>query len=187
MTLSVVYDACILYPAPLRDLLLRLAVEQLCEARWSDEILDEVFDSLRAARPDLDPAKLVRTRMRMCEAVPGCLVTGHLHLVDGFELPDPDDRHVLAAAVHSGAEVIVTDNLKDFPEAALRPHGIEALSADEFIGRVIEAAPEQVAAIVEQQAADLKSPPCTVEQLLETLARNGLRRSTGRLREIMTG
>ena len=75
---------------------------------------------------------------------------------------------------------------EDFPEAALRPHGIEALSADEFIGRAIDAAPEQVAAIVEQQAADLKSPPCTVEQLLETLARNGLRRSAGRLRKFMT-
>ncbi len=186
MPLSVVYDACILYPAPLRDLLLRLAVEELCRAMWSDEILDEVFDNLQASRPDLDTAKLSRTRKKMCGAVPGCLITGHLHLVESLELPDPGDRHVLAAAVHSGAEVIVTDNLKDFPEAALRPHGIEALAADEFVLRVIEAAPRQVAVIVEQQAADLKNPPCTVEQVLERLAANGLKRSVARLRELVT-
>ena len=185
MALTVVFDACILYPAPLRDLLLRLAVEELCRARWSDEILDEVFENLQAARPDLEPAKLAWTRKKMCDAVPGCLVTGHLHLVDSLELPDPGDRHVLAAAVYSAAEVIVTDNLKDFPRATLRPHGIEALSADEFVLRVIETAPVQVAAIVKQQAADLTNPPCTVEEVLEKLARNGLKRSAARLRDLV--
>ena len=185
MVLTVVFDACVLYPAPLRDLLLRLAVEELCRARWSDEILDEVFDNLQATRPDLDPAKLARTRKKMCDAVPGCLVTGHLHLVDSLELPDPGDRHVLAAAVHSGAEVLVTDNLKDFPKSALRPYGIEPLSADAFVAGVIESAAAQVATIVEQQAADLTNPPCTVEEVLEKLSRNGLRRSAVRLRALV--
>ncbi len=184
MASPVVYDACILYPAPLRDLLVRVAVEELCRARWSDEILNEVFGNLQAARPDLEPAKLARTRKMMCDAVPDCLVTGHSPLIDSLELPDPGDRHVLAAAVQSGAGVIVTDNLKDFPQAALRPHGIEALSADEFVVRVIEAVPEQVATIVKQQAADLTNPPCTVEQVLKALARNGLKRSAVRLREL---
>ncbi|NJL27164.1 MAG: PIN domain-containing protein [Thermoanaerobaculia bacterium] len=178
----VVYDACVLYPASLRDLLLRLAVEELCRARWSNEILDEVFSVLRAKRPDLDPAKLEITRARICEAVPECLVTGHLPLVESLVLPDPLDRHVLAAAIHSGAEVIVTENRRDFPARALRPHGIEALSVDDFVLRMIESAPEDVRAIIEQQAADLKNPPYTADQLLKKLSANGLKRSVARLR-----
>lgn len=118
MSLTVLYDACVLYPASLRDLLLRLAVEGVCQARWSEEILDEVFENLRIARPDLDPSKLARTRRRMCAAIPEAVVAGHLDLVDSLDLPDPSDRHVLAAAIRSGAEVIVTDNLKDFPAVA---------------------------------------------------------------------
>lgn len=136
MALTVVYDACVLYPASLRDLLVRLAEAGLVRARWSAEILDEVFESLLAARPDLDPAKLAVTRELMCAAVRDCLVTGHPELVDGLELPDPDDRHVLAAAIRCGAQVIVTNNIKDFPKAALQPHRIEALEAvEQLLGR----------------------------------------------------
>ncbi len=131
--LTVVYDACVLYPAALRDLLIRFTVEGLCRAKWSEEILDEVFRNLKATRTDLDPARLARTRRIMCAAVPDCLVAGHLNLIDSLELPDPGDRHVLAAAIHSGADVIVTDNIKDFPEKALRPYGIESCSADRFV------------------------------------------------------
>lgn len=183
MSTIVVYDACVLYPAALRDLLIRLALEGLCQAKWSDEILDEVFTNLREARPDLDPVKLARTRRRMCEAVSDCLVTGHLDLVDSLELPDPSDRHVLAAAIRAGAEVIVTDNLKDFPEKHLHPHGVVAWSADELVVRIIESAPSQVAEIVKQQAADLQNPTCSVEVLLEKLRRQGLIRSTALLEE----
>ncbi len=180
----VVYDACVLYPASLRDLLMRLAVEELCQARWSEEILDEVFRNLRANRPDLDPVRLDRTRRMMCEAVPGCLVAGHSQLIDVLELPDPDDRHVLAAAIHSGASAIVTDNLRHFPGVALRPFEIEALSADEFALRALVAAPEQVAAIVRQQAADLQNPTYSVARLIEKLEANGLNRFTARLRQL---
>ncbi len=185
MTTIVVYDACVLYPAALRDLLIRLALEDLCQARWSDEILDEVFRNLREDRPDLDPERLSRTRRMMCDAVPGCLVVDHLDLVDGLDLPDPSDRHVLAAAIRTRAEVIVTDNLKDFPDQKLRPCGIVALSADEFVIRVIRAAPLQVAHIIEQQAADLKKPPCSVEKLLLKLELQGLRRSASLLAQLL--
>ena len=185
MATIIVYDACVLYPAALRDLLIRMALEGLYLARWSDEILDEVFRNLREDRPDLDPEKLDRTRQRMCDAIPGCLVVDHLELVDSLELPDPSDRHVLAAAIRAGAEAIVTDNLKDFPEQYLRPYGIAALSADEFVIRVTRAAPLHVAHIVEQQAADLKNPPCSVGTLLEKLDRQGLRRSSSLLAQLL--
>ncbi len=182
MALTAVYDACVLYSAPLRDLLIRLAEAGLLHARWSDEILDEVFRNLQANRPDLDPENLAVTRQLMCVAVRDCLVAGHMKLVDGLVLPDPDDRHVLAAAIHCKAQVIVTDNIRDFPEETLWRFKIEAMPADDFVLSVAQTAPELVAEIIKSQAGDLVNPPYTVEQLLARLAHNGLQRSVVALR-----
>lgn len=124
---AVIYDACVLYPAPLRDLLLHLALTDLFRARWSDAIHDEWIRNLLAKRPDLTPAQLARTRRLMDQAAPDCLVTGHETLIDQLRLPDPDDRHVLAAAIHCRARLIVTFNVNDFPPTALEPYGVEAL------------------------------------------------------------
>lgn len=96
---TVVYDANVLYPSMLRDVLIRLANTGIFQARWTDTILDEVFDNLQTNRPDLDPNRLARTRTLMCEAVDDCLVTGHEDLISALHLPDPDGRHVRAAAI----------------------------------------------------------------------------------------
>lgn len=96
---AAVYDACVLYPAPLRDLLLRLALTDLFRARWTDRIHEEWIRSVLENRPDLKPEQLERTRQLMNQAVPDCLVTGYEGLIDQLELPDPDDRHILAAAI----------------------------------------------------------------------------------------
>ena len=185
MGFVVVYDACVLYPAPLRDLLLRLAVSGLVRARWSDEILDECFRSILANRPQLKAGALERTRTLMNAAVADCLVTGYEDLIPGLSLPDPDDRHVLAAAIRSGAQVIVTANLDDFPEAQLRKFGLEAQHPDEFVCHLLDLAPGVVLATVSEQAADLKTPPRTVADLLETLQSNGLGQTVARLREML--
>jgi hypothetical protein len=95
----VLYDANVLYPSTLRDLLIRVAQAGLVQAKWTERILDEAFSSLSTNRPDLDSAKLARTRELMNQAVRDCLVAGYEQLVDAVELPDPDDRHVLAAAI----------------------------------------------------------------------------------------
>ena len=113
-----VYDACVLYPAPLRDLLLRLALTDLFRARWTERIHEEWMRSVQRDRPDLTPEQLQRTRELMDLSVPGCLVTGYEGLIENLNLPDPDDRHVLAAAIRCQAGVIVTYNLKDYPQAA---------------------------------------------------------------------
>jgi predicted nucleic acid-binding protein len=115
----VIYDACVLYPAHLRDLLVRIANTGIVRARWSERILDECFRSIKENRADLSDAALARTRALMCEAVPDCLVTGHEHLVEGLDLPDSDDRHVLAAGIRANAQALVTFNLKDFPDHVL--------------------------------------------------------------------
>jgi hypothetical protein len=77
-----------------------------------------------------------------------------------------DDRHVLAAAVVAGAGVIVTGNLKDFPEHALMPYGVEALSPDEFLEQLLDAAPSLMIQTLQEQAADLRNPPLTVADIL---------------------
>lgn len=129
----VVYDANVLYPSTLRDVLIRVGLARLAHPKWTNQILDELFRNLRANRPDLDPVRLDRTRRLMNEAIRDAIVTGHEHLIDHLELPDPDDRHVLAAAIHADAQLIVTHNLRDFPSERLAPLGVAALHPDDFL------------------------------------------------------
>ena len=133
MSIPVLYDACVLYGNEVRDLLLRIAISGMVRAHWTDEILDEAFGNLTANRPDLSAERLAVTRERMNLAVPGALVDGYETLVEALKLPDPDDRHVLAAAITAGALVIVTSNIKDFPAETLGPLGIEAKTPDDFV------------------------------------------------------
>ncbi len=98
MAFVVIYDACVLFPAPLRDLLIRVARTGVVRAHWSDRIIEECFRAVLRERPDLVPENLTRTKDRMNVALPDANVTGHEPLIDSFTLPDPDDRHVLAAA-----------------------------------------------------------------------------------------
>lgn len=121
MAFVAVYDANVLYPNILRDVLIRVAGAGLVQAKWTETILDETFRNLRANRPDLAPDALGRTRRLMKSAVRDCLVKGYEPLIDILELPDKDDRHVLAAAVRAKAQVIVTFNLKDFPRKPWLP------------------------------------------------------------------
>src|SRR5665811_2446648 len=99
MTFVVIYDANVLYPSTLRDVLIRLAQTGLVQAKWTETILDETFRSLHAKRPDLDETRLQRTRNLMNLAVRDPVVTGYEPLISSLHLPDLDDRHVLAAAI----------------------------------------------------------------------------------------
>ena len=132
MAFIVVYDANVLYPNTLRDLLLRITQAGLVQAKWTSQILDEMIRALSRNRPDIPAGKLDRLRDLMNQAVRDCLVTGYEPLVEGLKLPDPGDRHVLAAAIRAGAQVIVTSNLKHFPSADLQPWDIEAKAPDDF-------------------------------------------------------
>lgn len=184
MAFVVVYDACVLYPAPLRDLLLRIALSGLVRARWTGQILDECFSNLAANRPDLSQEALNRTRELMCSAVPDCLVTNYETLANGVPLPDEGDRHVLAAAIRCGAQAIVTFNLKDFPTEPLAAFGIEPKHPDDFVMDAIGLKPGVVLQVITHQADSLKSPPVGVGQLLNTLRDAGLEQSVARLREM---
>ncbi|MBI1757612.1 MAG: PIN domain-containing protein [Actinobacteria bacterium] len=155
MSFVIVYDSCVLHPNNVRDLPIRIARDGLVQVKWTDLILDEVFDHLRANRPDLVPGRLARTRELMVAAVRDCLVTGFEPLIDCLELPDPDDRHVLAAAIRSRAQVIVTTNLRDFPVERLERWDVEAKSPDDFVVEQVDLdAPAVYGAI--QRIADRK-------------------------------
>ncbi|MDG3008479.1 PIN domain-containing protein [Paludisphaera mucosa] len=182
MAPTVLYDACVLYPAPLRDLLMRLAMAKLFQARWTDEIHDEWTRSVAADRPDLSTESLARCRRLMDEHVPDSLVTGYESLIPGLSLPDPDDRHVLAAAIHGGAGHIVTFNLSDFPASVLGGYSIEAIHPDEFIVNLWGESPDAVLDAVSRQRASLKNPPRSAVELLATLEQCGLAETVARLR-----
>ena len=148
MPAVVVYDANVLYPSTLRDVLIRVGLGRLVYPKWTERILDEVFRNLRANRPDLDPARLDRTRRLMNDSIRDVTVTGYEHLIDRLDLPDPDDRHVLAAAIHAEAHVIVTRNLRDCPSDRLRTWGVEARHPDDFLTRLHQDRPDALGGIV---------------------------------------
>ncbi|HMO49035.1 MAG TPA: PIN domain-containing protein [Rubrivivax sp.] len=174
---TAVYDACVLYPAPLRDLLVWLGLSGCVRARSSAGIHVEWKRSLLRRRPDLRAAQLDRTSDLMDRAIPDALVTGHEALVDGLVLPDRDDRHVLAVAIRCRASVIVTFNETDFPAAALSPFGLQAQHPDVFVENLFELDPAAVVAAARQQRRQLQNPPMDVDRYLDTLLRQGLTRT----------
>lgn len=173
MRFVVVYDACVLYPAPLRDFLIRLALTGLFAARWSDRIHDEWTSSLLAERPEL-ASQIARTRSLMDEAVEDCLITGYEQFINALALPDPNDRHVLAAAICAGAQLIVTANLKDFPAETLNRFGMEAVHPDAFVEQQMDLHEDAVIRVAKLHHESLKNPPKSVEEYLNTLAAQGL-------------
>lgn len=163
MAFVVLYDACVLHDSLLRDLLIRLARKRKLNlrARWSEAILDEMVRSILTRRPDLDSERLARTRQLMCDAIPDCLITGFEPLIEGLSLPDPGDRHVLAAGIKAGAQVIVTYNDRHFPETALTPFDIEAQHPDEFLIRLFDLDASTVREAFTELVVSLSRPPST--------------------------
>jgi hypothetical protein len=180
---TALYDACVLYPAPLRDLLMQLALTDLYRAKWSHMIHDEWMRNLLHNRSDLTRERLERTRECMDAHTRDCLVIGFEDLIDALDLPDPGDRHVLAAAIHGRADVIVTYNLPHFPAEHLSPYGIEAQHPDEFLTHLIDLAPGSVCAAARTHRLRLKKPPKTVAEYLETLEHQSLSQFVAHLRE----
>lgn len=182
MRFVVIYDACVLYPAPLRDLLLRLARTGLFAARWTAQIHDEWTRNLLVTRPEL-AGKLPRTVELMNIAVPDAMVTGHEQLIEVLKLPDAGDRHVLAAAIRAGAQLIVTFNLKDFPQDALSPFGVEAVHPDLFITQQFDLHEGKIIEAARAHRRSLRHPPKSADEYLDTLAAQGLVVTVERLRE----
>jgi len=166
---------------------MHLALTGIFRAHWSAEVHDEWIRNLLKNRPDITRDKLERTRRLMDQAAPDALVTGYESLIDSLELPDRDDRHVLAAAIRCGASVIVTLNLSDFPNAALAEFGIEAQHPDDFVLSLTETLPEFVLEAARTHRASLRNPSKTRDEYLAELNTQELCRSAAALRELIAG
>jgi predicted nucleic acid-binding protein len=183
MAFIVIYDANVLYPNTLRDLLIRIAQQpHLVQAKWTDQIIDEMLRALQKNRPDITEEKTARLRELMNGAVRDCLVTGYQPLIETLNLPDPDDRHVLAAAIKVNAQLIVTRNLKDFPPKTLAQWDIRPKSPDNFVRDVMDFDSQAVWACVQQIVDSRTRRPVTVDDVLGELQHDGLVASAAALR-----
>lgn len=179
--LTALLDASVLYSAPLRDFLMYLALTDIVRVKWSQQIHQGWIDAVLRTRPDITRSQLERTRDLMDSHVLDALVSGFEHLIDGLALPDPDDRHVLAAAIKSRSDLIITYNLKDFPVSMLASFGIEAQHPDAFVLRLFDLAPLNVAAAASEHRQSLKNPPKSAPDYLASLERQGLTGTVARL------
>lgn len=169
----VVLDTCVLVPMDQTDLLLTLARRGVFHPLWSDAILGELSYAIQHANPTMTPERVQRRLGSMNAAFEDALVERWEPLEECIEgMRDPDDRHIVAAAIRGNAGAIVTDNVKDFPAGALDPWGLHAIRTDEFLLDVLDLAPNAVFASLIEMSGKRTNPPVAVEQLLRTLARS---------------
>ena len=177
-------DASVLYPVSLRNLLMRLTLNGLFQARWSADVHEEWIRAVLRDHPDLPRGRLIQVRDAMDEHAEDSVVTGYKSLIEGLTLPDANDRHVLAAAIVGHANVIVTRNLRDFPSEILDCYGIEPQHPDEFIRRLLDVYPDLVIDAVYDQQTSLTRPPMSMADLFALFERLGLADTVAELRRL---
>lgn len=181
---TAVLDANVLYPALLRDILLSLAHADLYSAKWTAHIRAEWTRSLLRDRPTM-ATQIQLAADAMEEAIADCLVTGYEHLIEGLTLPDPDDRHVLAAAIAGHADAIVTRNGKDFPPDVMDAFGIELQTPDEFVLNQIMLRGATAISAIKAMRERWDRPQVTALALLDLLEKRGLPQTAAHLRDVV--
>ncbi|MBP9089868.1 PIN domain-containing protein [bacterium] len=195
---AVILDACVLYPARLKDLLMELSglahQSNIFKAKWTKEIQDEwirnvLEEEKKKGNSRVTPATLENTRKLMELAVPDCLVTEYEHRIGALSLPDPDDRHVLAAAIECGAKIIVTANLKDFPVSQLKHCSVIAKHPDDFLCELLADNEELGEKIFEEAIRNMKgrlnNPPYTWSELFAKLEASKIPKTVARLKMLI--
>ncbi len=177
----VVLDANLLYPSHLWNLLVQFGVDAVIAPRWTERIHAEWIGNLAAAGRAPEQ-RLMLTLEPMNSALPEADVQGWEARMGGLTLPDPDDCHVLAAALAAGAGTILTMNLRDFPASALAPYGVAAVNPDDFLCGLHDADPELLRASTEAAHANLSRTTPSMAAHLGVLDRQGLPQFTRRLR-----
>lgn len=172
--LTAFLDANVLFPAATRSVLLELARKKTYRLLWSDCVHDEWMRNLAARFPEIPAAKIVRMRALMEGYVNEATVTGYEPLMATLVLPDTDDRHVLAAAIQGRGAIIVTSNLRDFPDTTLAAHGITAMTPDAFALHLLSLDRDGVLEALESDRADMRNPPLTAKAYLDALANSGM-------------
>ncbi len=181
-----VFDACILYPFHLRNIIVQAAVDRLVEARWTDEIHDEWIRNLAADAPTIPLERLQRTRRLMADALPGATVSGYQDLIPTVSLPDPDDRHVVAAAIAAGASVILTWNLRDFSAAELEKRGLRRQTPDAFLADLYDKVPDLTVGSLANARRNLSKTRVSAAAFIDILANQKLAGLTARFKKHLT-
>lgn len=175
-------DASVLFPALLRNILMHLGLAGLFRLRWSDQVHEEWIAALLRLRPDLSRERLMRVRHLMEAHALDARVAGFEHRIERLTLPDPEDRHVLAAAIEAGADVIVTANLRDFPPEVMSGHGILAQHPDTVLVERFAENPGAVLSALRTLRGDLRNPARTAQDLLTLMERQTLVETAAALR-----
>ena len=176
-------DANVLYSAALRDLLMWLALNDAYRPLWTDAIHKEWMIAVLANRPEIKREKLEQTIEKMERVFPDARVENYEELIPELTLPDFNDRHVLAAAIKGNADVIISFNLKDFPDSSLASYNLKAIHPDTFVVRLFEENTSSVISTMRMHRANLVHPPKSVEEYLLTLEKQGLTQTVGCIKE----
>lgn len=169
-----VLDANVLYPAPTRDILLNFADAKLFQPKWTKTIQEEWTRNLLANRPDITEQAIERTVKAMNAAFPDAEVTRFIGIANNLKLPDPDDRHVLAAAIKAEATHIITANTKDFPRKYIATYGLQISHPDDFVKDLIQADFTTALLAFETMVSRLRNPPLSRKDVLAMLVKCGL-------------
>lgn len=178
-----VLDTNVIYPVEIRDVLFWFAFHDLFTPKWSKHIFDEWEDVMR--RKGIDEDEIKKRTKKASLAFPDALVTNYELLIEGLDLPDEKDRHVLAAAIKINADVIVTNNLKDFKDEYLRQYGLSAKSADDFIADIIDLNHDTAIEAFRKLVLNRRNPDLDEYQVLDNLRKNGLKNSANYLHSLL--
>ncbi len=177
-----VLDACVLYNAPIRDILLSFSAEGLFTVKWSDMIQQEWLRNLLKNRPDLNKEQLNQTVFSMNAAFPYANVESFQDLIASIQLPDKDDRHVVACAIKSNAQLIVTFNVKDFPQELLDSYHLKVQTPDELISNILDINSTIACSAFDKMVKRLKNPEKSKQEVLTALEKCGLTSSIIKLK-----
>ena len=170
---AVVLDACVLVPVTLADTLLRVAEHNLYRPLWTSRIIDEAAGAIAEIHPDISRERIRQRFTAMDDAFEDARIEGYEGLIDGVTLPDPDDRHVVAAALQGRGDSIVTANIRHYPESVLDPLNIDVIHPDSFLLDQLDLAPALILDVLYQQAAHTRRPPLSPVDVVARLARAG--------------
>lgn len=168
-----VLDTNVIYPLWIRDLLMWFAYYELYTPKWSNNIFDEWISVMK--RKGVDEKEAIKRAHKMNIAFPDALVVNYEPLIETLKLPDIDDRHVLAAAIKTNANVIITNNIKDFPETYLASFGLKTKMPDDFFTDIIDLSHELSVQAFKKLVLNKKNPPYNDYEVLDIFRNNGLK------------
>lgn len=167
-------DACVLYPASIRSFLIFLDLNDVIKIKWTEKVHEEWMSNLLKNKDTITRNQLERTKKLMNEATIDSTVTGYEKLIENLHLPDKNDNHVLAAAIHGKCNTILTFNLNDFPEKILKKKNIIAQHPDKFLSNLLKKYKSDTISCVLKQHISLKKPAIPLNELFAHYSKAGL-------------